>query len=179
MFFYSVNMYICGNGKLRQQGLPPLCVMDELGVLSEASWKIHFVFSFPQHCSFCCFARVKCLLVEVVPCVLYGLLYFTQYMYIKPLVLDSDKGVSCVLCNSLYELDRQSQPSRGVCHIWELQDQLFSTFCGRFGFGAASIFSAGSSACTRSVFCCMRPNRNENYHQKDRGVMLCLSRNPR
>jgi len=29
-------------------------------------------------------------------------------------------------------------------------------------FASARIFSSGSSACTRSVFCCVRPSRNEN-----------------
>ena len=35
-------------------------------------------------------------------------------------------------------------------------------FCRRFGI--ACIFPSGSSTCTRSVFCCVRPNRNENQH---------------
>ena len=52
----------------------------------------------------------------------------------------------------LHELDRQPQPSRGGCHICEVQDQRF-TFCRRFG--TASIFSTGSSACTRSVLRCV------------------------
>jgi len=59
----------------------------------------------------------------------------------------------------LHELDRQSQPSRGGCHICEMQNQLF-TFCRPCD--TASIFSTGSSACTRSVFCWVRPSQNEN-----------------
>ena len=43
-------------------------------------------------------------------------------------------------------------------------------FCGRFGI-AAGIFSTGSSACTRSVFCC--------WHHHQKSEVLCLSRNPR
>ena len=35
-------------------------------------------------------------------------------------------------------------------------------FCRRFGI--ACIFPTGSSTCTRSVFCCVRPSRNENQH---------------
>ena len=67
----------------------------------------------------------------------------------------------------LHELDRQSQPSRWGCHSSELQDQPF-TF---WRFGTASIFSTESSACTRSVIRCVRPNRNENQHLKYRGIM--------
>jgi len=36
------------------------------------------------------------------------------------------------------------------------------TFCG--WFGAAFIFSKGSSACIQSTFCCVQPSRNENQH---------------
>ena len=54
---------------------------------------------------------------------------------------------------------RQSQPSRRGC--WELQDEPF-TFFRRCGI--ASISSTGFSACSRSVFCCVRPSRNEKHH---------------
>jgi len=69
----------------------------------------------------------------------------------------------------LHELDRQSQPNRRGCHSRELQDQQF-TFCRRFG--TASIFS---TACTRSVFCCVRPNRKSAL----KIPRICLSTNPR
>ena len=65
-------------------------------------------------------------------------------------------------------LDDFDQPSRGRCHSWELPDQPF-IFCVRFG--VACIFRIGPSACTWLVFCCVRPSRNENQHQKDRRVM--------
>ena len=69
----------------------------------------------------------------------------------------------------LHELDlplrcqhaRQSQPSRRGCHSWKRQDQPF-TFCSQFD--TASIFSTEYSACTRSVFCCVRPSQNESKH---------------
>jgi len=58
----------------------------------------------------------------------------------------------------IHELDRQPQASWRGCHNRELQvqDQLF-TFCRRFGTIASS---HQSSACTWSVFCCVRPSRN-------------------
>jgi len=63
---------------------------------------------------------------------------------------------------SLYELnDRQSQTCRRGYHCWELQDEPFA-FCGLVGI--AWIFSTGSSARIWSVFCCVRPSRNENQH---------------
>jgi len=70
-------------------------------------------------------------------------------------LLDSDKVCAVITPShslTLHELDRQSQPSRRGCHSWELQDQPF-TFCRRFG--TASIFTAVSSACICSVFCCV------------------------
>jgi len=82
----------------------------------------------------------------------------------SPLVLNSDKGVCCHRSFSqspLHELDRRSQLSRRGCHSWELQDQPL-IFCRRFG--TASIFSTEYAACTRSVFCCVRPSQNENQH---------------
>jgi len=71
--------------------------------------------------------------------------------------------VGHVLCRrGLHELDRQLQPSGWGCHSWELQDQPFA-FCRRFD--PVSIFSTVSSACTRSVFSCVRPSWNENELQ--------------
>ena len=67
-------------------------------------------------------------------------------------IANSVLGSKSLATPGLYELDRQSQPSRRGCHICELQDQPF-TFCRRFG--TASIFSTGSSACTRSVVRCV------------------------
>jgi len=58
----------------------------------------------------------------------------------------------------LHDLDRQSQPSRRGCHSRELQDQLV-TFADDLVLLASS---QQSPACTRSVFCCVRPSRNEN-----------------
>ena len=69
--------------------------------------------------------------------------------------------------HSLYAFDVQSQRNWRGCHCWKLHDQPFA-FSWRFG--PASIFSTTSS-CTRSVFCCVRPGRNENHHWKGRGIM--------
>ena len=75
----------------------------------------------------------------------------------------------------LHELHRQSQPSRRGCHSRELKDQPCS-FCRRFG--TPNIISTESSACTRLVFCCVRPSGNENQCYKYRGTTLCLSTDP-
>ena len=86
------------------------------------------------------------------------------------LTVKSLSGCSEISVQSpLHELDlrlrcqraKQSQPSRRGCYSWKLQDQPF-TFCSRFD--TASIFSTEYSACTRSVFCCVRPSQNETKH---------------
>ena len=67
-------------------------------------------------------------------------------------ITNSGLGSKRLATPGLHELNRQSQPSRGGCHICELQDQPL-TFCERFD--ASIILSTGSPACTRSVFRCM------------------------
>jgi len=74
-------------------------------------------------------------------------------------VANSALGSKSFATPGLHELDRQLQPSQGGRLICELQDQPL-TFCRRFG--TASIFSAGCSACTRSVLRCVWPRQNEN-----------------
>ena len=71
----------------------------------------------------------------------------------------------------LHELDRQSQPSRRGCQSRQLQDQHL-TFSR--GFGTANNISTRSSACSRSLFCCVRQSRNKNQCYKYRGATLCL-----
>jgi len=76
-------------------------------------------------------------------------------------VLDFDKGVCCQSVTTpfhiLCELGRQTQTR----HCWKLQDQPLA-FCERFV--TVCILWTGSLICTWSVFCCMRPRRNENQH---------------
>jgi len=87
-----------------------------------------------------------------------------------------------LLCNSLcgplpksleslglYESDRQSETPRRGCHFWELQDEplLFADELVQHAW----IFSTGSSARIWSIFCCVRPRRNENQLWKDWGIV--------
>ena len=75
----------------------------------------------------------------------------------------------------LHELDRQSQPSRGVCHICELQDQPF-TFYRRFGILLASSQQGLQHALDRFSTTCDRTRMKISTKNTE---VLCLCTNQR